>query len=356
MQPTIAIVGGAESRSDYPDPVRDPQTALAAATEIGHELAALGCPIVVFSAKADFIEQAVVAGYVASGRAKPRSIAVVGRYGSDTQFAEYAADPDLFVVRPESTDDWEVSFYRSLLGVDGILLIGGGRSTFAAGIIALSRQIAVAPVAAFGGAAERVWHRFNSNRGPVSEDDVAVLARSWRAGMASTVAGSLLSQYGDSLQRKTAAERAGRSARRRTAAGLVSAFAVLLLALLTIPLAYAASAGTWRDISVLVAAPLLASTCGALVRNAYDGSGQWLRATVLGCAAGTVAFLLFVAAQLATNPELLDGGGVRRLIVFVLAIGFVGGFTSETVYHKLRDRDVVDSGLARPSAGGSASE
>jgi len=77
---------------------------------------------------------------------------------------------------------------------------------------------------------------------------------------------------------------------------------------------------------------------------------------VLGCAAGTVAFLLFVAAQLATNPELLDGGGVRRLIVFVLAIGFVGGFTSETVYHKLRDRDVVDSGLARPSAGGSAGE
>ena len=77
-----------------------------------------------------------------------------------------------------------------------------------------------------------------------------------------------------------------------------------------------------------------------MIRNAYDGTGQWLRSAVLGSAAGTIAFLLFVAARLTTNPDLLTNGA-RRLIFFVLAVGFIGGFTSETVYGKLRAQDVT---------------
>lgn len=52
--------------------------------------------------------------------------------------------------------------------------------------------------------------------------------------------------------------------------------------------------------------------------------------------------------QLATNPSLITAPGTRSLTFFVLAVGFIGGFTSEVVYRKLRDRDVVDTSALPP--------
>ncbi|GAB3981429.1 hypothetical protein [Plantactinospora veratri] len=152
--------------------------------------------------------------------------------------------------------------------------------------------------------------------------------------------------------RRTAAEaetrRTALSARRRTLAGLGFALLLLAMALATIPVAFALPAGLWVNLTALVTAALLSSIWGAVIRNAHDGGAEWLRAAALGSAAGTIAFLLFVAAQLATNPDLFVGDGARRLIFFVLAIGFIGGFTSEVVYRKLRDQDVTQTSVLPP--------
>ncbi|MEV1107344.1 hypothetical protein AB0I95_01685 [Micromonospora sp. NPDC049751] len=344
MSPLVAIAGSAQVNRSYSPAVRDPEAAPAAAAELGAELARQGCGIVVYSSDPDYLERDVVRGYVGSGRATPGSILVRGRYQQDVDFEEAQRYPELFAVVPESTDDWEVSFYRSLLTADALLLVGGGRSTFIAGLIGLSRRIPVAAVAAFGGGAEKTWQRLNNERGVASEEEVALLARPWQSAAAGPIVTALRAQ----VRRRAEEERAGGAAGRRTVAGLVTALVLLLLALATIPLAYAAPAGGWQNVAVLVAAPMIASVWGAIVRNAYDGNGNWLRAAALGSAAGVIAFLLFVAAQLSTNPALLDGDAARRLVFFVLAIGFIGGFTSEVVYAKLRDQDVTQTPVLPP--------
>ncbi|MGC4772769.1 hypothetical protein ACLQ25_27825 [Micromonospora sp. DT44] len=344
MSPLVAIAGSAQVNRSYSPAVRDPEAAPAAAAELGAELARQGCRIVVYSSDPDYLERDVVRGYVGSGRATAGSILVRGRYQQDVDFEEAQRHPELFAVVPESTDDWEVSFYRSLLTADALLLLGGGRSTFIAGLIGLSRRIPVAAVAAFGGGAEKTWQRLNNERGVATEEEVALLARPWQSAAAGPIVTALCAQ----VRRRADEERAAGAAGRRTVAGLVTALVLLLLALATIPLAYAAPAGGWQNVAVLVAAPMIASVWGAIVRNAYDGNGHWLRAAALGSAAGVIAFLLFVAAQLSTNPGLLDGDAARRLVFFVLAIGFIGGFTSEVVYAKLRDQDVTQTPVLPP--------
>lgn len=348
MSPLVAIAGSAQVNRSYSPVVRDPEAAPAAAAELGAELAKQGCRIVVYSNDPDFLERDVVRGYVDSGRAEPGSVLVRGRYQQDVDFEEAQRRPELFTVVPESTDDWEVSFYRSLLAADALLLVGGGRSTFIAGLIGLSRRIPVAAVAAFGGGAEKTWQRLTNERGVATEEEVALLARPWQPGAAGSIVTALCAQVQRRAEQERAAREAESHAGRRTVAGLVTALVLLLLALATIPLAYAAPAGGWQYVAVLVAAPMFASVWGAIVRNAYDGSGNWLRAAALGSAAGVIAFLLFVAAQLSTNPGLLDGDGARQLVFFVLAIGFIGGFTSEVVYAKLRDQDVTQSPVLPP--------
>jgi hypothetical protein len=342
MIPVVAIAGSAEAGRAYDPPLRDAEAAAAAAAELGAELAAQGCHIVVHSSDPDFLECHVVRGYVGSGHARPGSVHMRGRYGTDADFEESRLHPAVFTGAREPTADWEVTYYRSLLSADALLLLGGGRSTFVAGIIGLSRRIPIAPVPTFGGSAEKVWIRFNSERSIATEEEVAVLAHPWREGSAKAIVAGLVAQLRRKADQARAEHRAERTARRRAVSGLVVALMLLVLSLALIPLAYATPAGAWQGTAVLVAAPLLASTWGAVIRNAYDAGGHWLRAAALGSAAGVISFLLFVAAQLATNPDLLAGDGPRQLVFFVLAIGFIGGFTSETVYARLRAQDVAE--------------
>jgi len=352
MQPVIAVVGSANPSRRYDPPVREHEAALAAAAELGAELAERGCRLTVYSSDPCFIEHAVVRGYVESGRARPRSVVVRGRFGSDIGFRELEQHPDLFAVAPDPTPDWEVAYYRSLLAVDGVVLLGGERSTFIAGLIALSRRIAVAPVATFGGGAEKVWRRLGSEPGLATEDEVAVLSQPWKtATSAAEVVGSLLTQHERRQARDAANGRADRAVRRRAAVGTIAAVLLLLATLASIPIAFALPNGTWPTLSILFVAPVLASTWGAVVRNIYDGAVQWLRAAALGSAAGTIAFLLFLAAQLSTNPAMLSEDGSRRLVLFAVIVGFIGGFTSEVVYRKLREQDVAQTSVLPPPGG-----
>jgi len=106
---------------------------------------------------------------------------------------------------------------------------------------------------------------------------------------------------------------------------------------------YAWTPGTAGNLTALIAAPVLVAPCGAIIRNTLDEGRRWWRTAVLGMVAGAVAGLLFVAAQLATTPDVLDGPAARRLLLFVLPVGFIAGLTFDAVYRKLRTQDVADT-------------
>ncbi|MFI8993260.1 hypothetical protein [Streptomyces sp. NPDC053542] len=338
----IAVVGSADPDRRYDPPLRNHVLADTAAAELGRELAGRGCEIAVYSGRPDFIEASVVRGYVASGQAQPGSIHVHGRYGrEDASFPEIAQHRNLFDVHPESTADWEVAYFRSLLNVEGMLLLGGGRSTFTAGLIALSRGIPLAPVAAFGGGAEKAWHRWSRESDCATEDDIKVMADSWHPTQAAGIVSSLTEQHHRRELQRAEAGRQERRADRRMATSLVIGMVLLLLALAMVPLSYTARSGSAGSVAILVAAPLLAAICGAIVRNAFDAAGSWLRTIVLGAAAGSISFLLFIAAQLAATPDALNGEGVRRLVFFVLPVGFIAGLTFDAVHAKLQSQDVT---------------
>ncbi|MEV2197482.1 hypothetical protein AB0I02_41885 [Streptomyces phaeochromogenes] len=153
----------------------------------------------------------------------------------------------------------------------------------------------------------------------------------------------LIDQHHRRLDECEALARNRRHADRRTAAGLLVGLSLLVLALAVIPLSYALEPKTVGSIATLVAAPLLAATCGAIVRNTFDGERNWLRTTVLGAVAGAMTFLLFVAAQLVASPDVLNGEGARRLIFFVLPVAFIGGLTFDAVFTKLRSEDAAQT-------------
>ena len=101
--------------------------------------------------------------------------------------------------------------------------------------------------------------------------------------------------------------------------------------------------GTGLSIALLALLPTLAGAVGALVRTSLDKSQDWARAAVLGGAAGLITGLLYIASQLVGAPDVLGTSqpdSVRRLLFFVLPIGFVAGLTFDAVYGKLRGKDV----------------
>lgn len=120
---------------------------------------------------------------------------------------------------------------------------------------------------------------------------------------------------------------------------------LLLLALAAIPLSNSWDPGTERALGLLIGAPLLAATAGAIVRHSFDKGRDWFRTAVLGMAAGAVASLLFIAAQLLTTPNILESTDARRLLFFVVPVGFVAGLTFDDVYRKLRAEDVTRSNV-----------
>ena len=79
------------------------------------------------------------------------------------------------------------------------------------------------------------------------------------------------------------------------------------------------------------------------MRHSFEDGHEWFRTAVLGMAAGGVSALLFIAAQLLTSPDVLKSADARRLLWFVVPVGFVAGLTFDAVYRKLRAQDVVRS-------------
>ena len=343
MPPTIAIVGSVDPARKAELRLSDTEQAQAACRQLGEELALQGFHIIVFHGNAMFVEGDIVAGYIGSKKAAPKSIQVRYAEGETDAgtFPEMASHRACFEPK-RSGDDWEVSFYRAMKDADGVLLIGGGRSTLIAGSIAVSFSKPTVAVSTFGGKAREVRRELDRAKNDTTAAHLEAMAAPWGDDSARALVTSLIEQrqrHDDAEARALGAVRKeGR--RKRISGGVAAGFAALALAAVLV--VRSADPGSTVSIAALFLAPALTGVSGAIVRNVRDEGTDWWMAACLGFVAGLLASALFVASQLLTSEKALDSPGVRTLAWIMLVGGFIAGLTTDRVFDKMSSVDVTD--------------
>lgn len=229
-------------------------------------------------------------------------------------------DREYFNEKVDASSDWEVSFYRSLSKVDGLLVLGGGPSTLIAGQIALSLDLPIVAIAFFGGTALKIWQQHLSAKPAfIDNSDVQVMAR-WNNNSADQCIQSLANQY---IRRQSKAateekelqaikekslrwdehllqkgEDKARTVLAATALGIFVIF--LILGLITNP-------RPWLYSLVTILGLCVAGRMGATVRMLTPTAGvtrKWV-APVLGTTVGLVFSLLYALPQVIQNAGFL---------------------------------------------------
>jgi hypothetical protein len=322
--------------------------------EIGRALAEKDYGIVVYSSDPAFIEPHVVAGYIESGKAADESIRVkYSRKMAKPQFPEERTQAGCFRWLMDLSESWEVPFYRSLSDIDGLFLLGGGQSTFAAGIVATTQRTPIIALEGFGGAAAKVWELLNPFECPslTPEAKSAMAEVDASPGWASRMVKALGDQR-DYLANAAREQELRRKQRLQSLrAQALTGVGMLVLALLLFVSTWDAELNRMRLLGSLIAAPALAGAAASMVRSLWEQvvgetdkpERPILIMALLGCAAGIIAGLLYVVAQLTTlTPTTSDkmSKSASRLVPFALLTGFLTGFATDAFFHKIRDREV----------------
>jgi len=351
--PLVAIVGNVSTHKDSPKVAED----------LGRELAKAGMRILVYSSAEDFVERPIVRGYIDSQKAAHGSIQI--RYPfSETkpEFPEQETNAQAFDWRPDDSLNWEVSFYRSLSEVDGIVLLGGGDSTLIAGQVALSHRIAVLTLPEFEGATKSVWASLRPGEDLVSPEEKALMARpGWSSERAAEVVQTINSQ----LERRAEEARKLRVEQLRKETSLswhaLGAVAFFLSAIGSVVYAWGQGKGLEPTMAMLLlfVSPLLAGVAGATIRLVLDlrqgtiplSRQSTITTAALGVIAGGIAGLLFITAQVSTMGDSVTSAQSSRLVPFGVIIGFIAGLTLDAVFRKLLASDVVDLSAIKRNKG-----
>jgi hypothetical protein len=358
----VAIVGSVDSsRTDYDPPLKNVEQADEACGQIGAALANAGYRIVVYSGDRGFIEPAVVRGYVGADHVADESVQVVYPSeipGSEPSFDEQHQAPSKFKLQPDPSRDWEVSFFRSLFVADAVFAVGGARSSFTAGLVALSAGKAMVAVDAFGGAAAKL--RLAVQRTidhPVAEEDIALMARGeWRDDSARKLVEALTRQR-TALKKRDEQRRAAESQERRRrwiSAAWAAGFLIAALAGVAMALTVE-SPGVFWHYMLLLTIPVLTGAAGGSAHAAFRpaDSDPLGRPILLGLVAGAVSALLYLAAQLFTGTGVNLGDLTSRQYQgaawFAFIIGFIAGLTFEAVFRRLEETDVVTTSPISPT-------
>ena len=337
--PLIAIVGDISPQRVFDPPLLDPTKAVKASEELGAELARRGARLLVYGGP--FLETEVVRGFVAANPKQDHSILMWYSMNVMPQaFPEEKTHPKLFQRRVERGTDWEVAFYRSVARADGLVIMGGDSATKISGQVAVGARIPILALQEFGGGAAKVWDSLSAGEDLPTRDEIALMAKPWADDSAALCVNALYAQR----------------ARRQLAEGAPKPVFSILSGLLFL-LALAILPWTWGHneftVWMLFIVPVLAGGAGAAIRPIVDrqrgaqGVATAVLATVvLGLVAGGVAGVLFVAAQLtAADPNLTAAEKLvpyaQRSIPFALGVGFVSGLTSDAVFGKLLNLDLV---------------
>ncbi|MCA9909771.1 MAG: hypothetical protein KC519_14035 [Anaerolineae bacterium] len=372
-RPLIAIVGSAR-----PDTVGDKvDEAQAASVELGKALARNQCHIAVYSATPQFIEPHVIKGYLEEGAPGEKSITCICPFGASEDFSSLVEDKTLLKSQASPSDDWEVSFYRSLTEIDGMLIVGGGSSTLAAGHIVLSMGIPTVAVAQFGGAARKIWEYLAQSKGNslIDEDEIEVMT-GWTANSADKCVESLLRQHSrlkaneqsketelNDLRQKAAlleqhlSDEKTAQKRIRMAIPFLIVFFLLFILGITISgpnlvfgviffLGIAESGAAGATLRLLT--PMLTP-------NLPENTTQ--TAPVIGAAVGFVFSVLYLIPQFIgdasfLNPDVTIGAATRVQYMSAMAFAFLAGlgfdFALQQLLQRARERGAEVAQIAPP--------
>lgn len=361
-KPLIAIVGSVDARRKQELQLHKPELAARAAEEIGGELAKKGCRLLLSfpgTTEMEFAEALVLRGYVNSGSARPGSIEVHRPVGSSLPaFQEEATHSELFRYEPKESDRWAAAFYLSIARADGMVLLGGGQSTFIAGLVGVGHRIPTVPLAGFGGAAQEIWALLKSSDIRLATaEELSLMAKPWNTDSAHQCVENLLKQ----LRREREGIDPALTRERRRVAAIASVALLLFLAILAPVAEYSRGETLTRMLSYLLfGTPALAGAAGSLVRIVFD----WVQGAkrlapqapplisgVLGAVAGGMSGLFFVLAQKIAIGDLQTKQAII-LLPFVLIVGLIAGLTLDKVFPKLLSLDVVKTEAleGKPSA------
>lgn len=351
----IAVIGSANpKRNDashqwpYEPRLRQVEHALDACEQLGAELARAGWDIVVYAGEGSndegFIEPAVVRGYLSAGSPRTGCVRVLySRHYDTPRFTVRDDYPDAFDYREDMSTDWEPSFFRSLGDVDAALIVGGGHSSYLAGLVCLGRKIPLLAVATFGAAASRILDAMAHSGTPLSRKDFAILGRpEWSADSARLLVASIASQRAALDREREDLQRQLRTRRRSHHASV--ALGIFVVASLIIPTALVVDeANTWGELVLLFIGPIVAGASGGTVRTLLPRTNEveitTLGSAALGAVAGGITGLLYLTAQLTSSSETSLGALSAReyhtFVLFSVALGFVAGLALDSVYQKL---------------------
>jgi hypothetical protein len=340
MRPLIAIVGSGQPSRDYRPALDHAGDLPAACAEIGRELARGGFDLVVFSSEDDFVEKDVVRGFLEAGPAPDQHVLVRIPARRPVEFDVPGNMVDHVRIEPDASELWEPSFYRAVMSADGLVAIGGGRSTRIAGTIAIAQRTPVVALAWFGAGAAVVWQELDKTPNDATREDLNAMGNPWTSTSAARLAGSLRGQ----LDRKQAAlrdqVRSGRLQRRKRLRTSLVAAVALLLSTASLFLAWT-GIDTSEAVALLLLGPMLGAIGGAMLRDTTEQEPDAVWSATRGLGAGLLAATLYISSQLLTTPDLLTVDAVRRLLWFVIPMGIAAGYTFDLIYARLRKVDVA---------------
>jgi hypothetical protein len=342
-KPIIAIVGSI--RENTVDKGNEGEARMAC-RELGQRLAEKGLGIAVYSSDLQFIEPHLVAGYVASGKAKKESIICYYPQGQCLKFSEMAKDDSIFRRVIDSSTDWEISYYRSLANVNGVLILGGGYSTLITGLIALSMEIPTVSISHFGGEAKKIWKHIASKPGLIEEEDVQAMA-TWTSRSAEECVNSLLRQH-KRLKKKISREQ-------NLSRNLVAGTFLLGCLIFTI-LGLSLTVLGWLYTAIVMSGLCISGGAGATIRLLTPDapSSNISTSAILGVAAGFISSLLYLIPHLAGESSfivqkelIVPATRIQYLSAIVVAFlaGLAFDFFIERLLEKARERtkDIVTS-------------
>lgn len=370
-QPWIAIVGSAEPARAQELGLRNPTEALQAAAEIGAELANRGCRIVIYSFETAFIECRAVQGYLGTGKAKSKSIRLIYPHdSSEPGLGDCEPFRDAFDFVPDPRSAWEISFYESLTNVDGLVLVGGGRSTMVAGILSIINRRPIVTLAGYGGAAADVW-RYLPATTVVQEERNLMAQPKWSAQSAARCVAAVLRQRDQLLEEAAEQQRQQERAKiseLRRQQGLAwqswAAAGLLVVATATAAFVWNSPPPSRALILLLFLSPFITGISGAMFRRIFDDFRGVVKShsptaavSALGLAAGGLTGLVYVVAQLTAFPGTIEGAAktaldqarvehASRILPTAMVTGFVAGLTLDAVFRKF----IKGNGLNRSDA------
>lgn len=337
-RPLIAIFGNASK-------CFDPAEARIACEAMGAELARRNCRIVVFSSSRAYVEWEVVKGYLSVAGTPPGAIEVRYPPELDGLFDGEELGDSRFL-RTQQTGDWEASIYPGFASFDGLLLVGGSRTTRVTGLLALGATKPLVALGGLGGSAEQVWKYLKADKHTVAtQAELNLMAeRKWHARSAPRLVEALLAQRERRLLAEREANRAVADVRReKMLVRLAAIGCILLMAVLWAMVELWAGSVARSALWMLFGAPAVAGASAAAIRVIYDhwsDPTQYLdpkpisMTVALGFWTAGAVGLLFLLPQLWVLGA-LNASHVSKLSGFAVPIGFVAGLTLDRVFPQL---------------------